>query len=56
MLSDFEAEGIRQAKKILENDLIMAKKNHLELREREKKRSEKSSFWKRVKAFFSDLF
>ena len=56
MLSDFEAEGIKQAKKILENDLVMAKKNHLELKEREKKMFEKPSLWKKVKAFFSDLF
>jgi len=56
MLNDFEAEEIQRAKKVLENDLFVATKVYQEQQEKQKYKAAKPSFWKKVKAFFSDLF
>ena len=56
MLNDFEAEEIQRAKKVLENDLFVATKVHQEQQEKQKCKAQKPSLWKKVKAFFSDLF
>ena len=56
MLNDFEAEGIQRAKKVLENDLSVAKKVHQVQQEKQKGKMQKPSFWTKVKALFSDLF
>ena len=56
MLSDFEAEEIQRAKKVLENDLFVATKVYQEQQEKQKCKAAKPSLWKKVKAFFSDLF
>ena len=56
MLNDFEAEEIQRAKKVLENDLSVAKKVYQAQQEKQKEKIQKPSFWTKVKALFSDLF